>query len=49
VQAVVSGQALTWTERRWVVRSVAFAEGQQEQLERRLRQAQDGLCRKVDR
>jgi transposase len=43
VQAVVSGQALTWTERRWVVRSVAFAEGQQEQLERRLRQAQEAL------
>jgi transposase len=43
VQAVVSGQAHTWTERRWVVRSVAFAEGQQQQLERRLRQAEEAL------
>jgi transposase len=43
VQAEVAGQALTWTERRWVVRSVAYAEGQQQQLERRLRQAQEAL------
>jgi transposase len=49
VQAVVSGQALTWTERRWVVRSVAFAEGQREQLERRLRQAQGALEQLTER
>ncbi len=49
MQAVVSGHALTWTERRWVVRSVAFAEGQQEQLERRLRQAQEALEQLTER
>src|SRR5512144_233086 len=49
VQADVAGQALTWTERRWVVRSVAFAEGQQQQLERRLRQAQEALEQLTER
>src|SRR5436305_898030 len=43
VQAEVGGRAFTWTERRWVVRSVAFAAGQRQQLERRLRQAQEAL------
>lgn len=49
MQAVVSGQALTWTERRWVVRSVAFAAGQHEHLERRLRQAQEALEQLTER
>jgi transposase len=49
VQAEVAGQAITWTERRWVVRSVAFAQGQQQQLERRLRQAQEALEQLTER
>src|SRR5262249_6823436 len=36
LQAEVAGQAVSWKERRWVVRSVAYARGQREQLERRL-------------
>ncbi len=43
LQAEVDGQTVGWTERRWVVRSVAFAEGQQQQLDRRLGQAQAAL------
>src|SRR5947209_7799279 len=43
LQAEVAGQAITWTERRWVVRSLAFAEGQEQQLERRLQQAEHAL------
>jgi transposase len=43
LQATVDGKIVPWTERRWLVRSVAFAEGQQQQLERRLGQAQEEL------
>jgi transposase len=43
LQAEVDGKTVGWTERRWVVRSVAFAEGQQQQLDRRLRQAEEEL------
>lgn len=43
LQAEVAGQTIRWTERRWVVRSVAFAAGQQQQLDRRLQQAQEEL------
>ena len=39
VQAEVDGVAVEWTERRWLVRSVAFAQGQQGQLESRLQRA----------
>ena len=43
LQADVAGKTIRWTERRWLVRSVAFAEGQQKQLDRRLQQAQEDL------
>jgi transposase len=35
----VGGREVTWTERRWVVRSLTYAAGQHEQLERRLHKA----------
>jgi transposase len=43
LQADVAGRTIRWTERRWVVRSVAFAAGQQQQLDRRLQQTQEDL------
>ncbi len=43
LRAEVAGKTVCWTERRFVVRSVAFALGQQKQLERRLRQAREEL------
>jgi transposase len=43
LQANVAGQTICWTERRWLVRSVVFAEGQQKQLDRRLQQTQEEL------
>jgi transposase len=43
LRAEVAGKTVRWTERRFVVRSVAFALGQQKQLERRLRQAREEL------
>jgi transposase len=43
VQAEVNGHLVQWTERRWLVRSVAFATGQQQRLERRLQQAAEQL------
>jgi transposase len=42
--AEVNGQQLTWTERRWLVRSLAFAHGQHKQLERRLQLASAQLA-----
>jgi transposase len=45
VQAEVNEHLLQWTERRWLVRSVAFATGQQQRLENRLQQAADQLER----
>ena len=49
LEANVAGQAVCWTERRWVVRSVAFAQGQAKQLERRLGQAQEDIKRLGER
>ena len=42
--AEVKGQAVRWTERRWLVRSVAYAEGQHKQLDRRLHKAKQQLA-----
>jgi transposase len=39
LQAEVDERRLTWTERRWLVRSVAFATGQRQKLQQRLAQA----------
>jgi transposase len=44
LQAQVNGQRLTWVERRWLVRSLAFAQGQHKQLDRRLQAAQRQLA-----
>jgi transposase len=49
LQAVVDGQQVTWTERRWLVRSLAFAEGQHKQLERRLQTACEQLAQRNER
>jgi transposase len=43
LQAQVDGQPVRWMERRWLVRSLAFAQGQHKQLERRLRTAGEQL------
>jgi transposase len=43
VRAEVNGQLIQWTERRWLVRSLAFAQAQQEKLEGRLQQALEAL------
>jgi transposase len=37
--ATVNGRLRRWTERRWLVRSVAFAQSQQQRLEQRLQRA----------
>jgi transposase len=42
--ASVNGQPVAWTERRWLVRSLAFAAGQHQQLQRRLLQAEEELA-----
>ena len=42
--AEVNGQRVSWAERRWLVRSLAFAQGQQKQLDRRLQTASDQLA-----
>jgi transposase len=44
VQAEVNKHLLQWTERRWLVRSVAFATGQQQRREKRLQQAAEQLA-----
>src|SRR5207244_146681 len=44
LQTDVDGQLVTWTERRWVVRSLAFAAGQHQQLDRRLQKAEAELA-----
>jgi transposase len=44
LQAEANGQQITWTERRWLVRSLAFAAGQHKQLARRLQTAQEQLA-----
>jgi hypothetical protein len=38
--ATVAGQPVNWTERRWLVRSPAYAQGQEAALERRLAKAE---------
>jgi transposase len=40
----VNGKTVTWTERRWLVRSLAYATGQHKQLDRRLQKAQEELA-----
>jgi transposase len=49
LSAEVAGQTVGWTERRWVVRSVAYAAGQQQQLDRRLQQGQEALAQLNER
>jgi transposase len=49
LQTEVAGRLLTWTERRWLVRSPAFAQGQHQQLDRRLHQAQEQLAQLSER
>jgi transposase len=41
--AKVDGKEVRWTERRWLVRSLAYAQGQQAVLERRLQRATKAL------
>jgi transposase len=48
-EATVAGKVVRWTEKRWLVRSLAFAQGQQEQLDRRLTQAQQEVERLGER
>jgi transposase len=49
LQANVDGRRVGWTERRWLVRSLAYAAGQQQQLDRRLQTAQEQLTRLNER
>jgi len=49
LQATIAGQQHTWTERRWLVRSLAFAAGQHKQLERRLQTATEQLAQLNER
>jgi|SRR3954468_8678523 transposase len=42
--AQVDGQAVNWTERRWLVQSQAYAQAQQQQLDRRLHKAKQQLA-----
>jgi transposase len=49
LQAEVNGQQVSWAERRWLVRSLAFAQGQHKQLGRRLQTAQEQLARLNER
>jgi transposase len=43
MQAKGDGKQVLWTERHWVVRSLAFAQGQHKQLDRRLETAEQQL------
>lgn len=49
LQAVVEGQQVNWIERRWLVRSLAFAQGQHKQLDRRLQTASEQLAQLTQR
>jgi len=42
--AQVDGRQVSWTERRWLVRSLAYASGQHQQLDRRLQTAREQLA-----
>ena len=44
VRGEVNGRQVVWTERRWLVRSLAYAQGQHQQLERRLHKAEEQLA-----
>jgi transposase len=48
-QDEVDGKLVRWTERRWLVRSVAFAQGQQAKLHKRLTAATEELNRLAQR
>ncbi len=45
----VDGKQVKWTERRWLVRSLAYAAGQHKQLDRRLQRATEQLARLNER
>jgi transposase len=47
--ATAGEEQVRWTERRWLVRSVAYATAQREALERRLATAEAALCELVTR
>jgi transposase len=47
--AEIAGEPITWTERRWLVRSLAFAAAQHKQLDRRLHKAQEQLAQLNER
>src|SRR5437588_6189192 len=49
LQAAVDGRPVGWTERRWLVRSLAFAQGQHKQLDRRLQAAREQLAQLNER
>ena len=49
LEAEVDGQRVSWTERRWLVRSLAFAAGQHRQLDRRLQKAEEELAQLNER
>src|SRR5436305_9511638 len=49
LQAAVDGRPVAWTERRWLVRSLAFAQGQHKQLDRRLQAAREQLAQLNER
>ncbi len=42
--ASLDGRPVSWTEPRWLVRSQAFAESQQQQLDKRLAKAREQLA-----
>jgi transposase len=47
--AEVNGRQVAWTQRRWLVRSLAYAQGQHQQLDKRLRKAWEQLARLDER
>ena len=47
--AEVNDKQITWTERRWLVRSLAYAAGQHKQLDRRLQKAEEQLAQLNER
>jgi transposase len=49
LEAEVNGRKVTWTERRWLIRSLAHAAAQHKQLERRLQKAEEQLARLNER
>jgi transposase len=49
MQAKGDGKQVLWTERHWVVRSLAFAQGQHKQLDRRLETAEQQLLQLNER